>query len=313
MRNRRRKIRRRRRIFISCFILIGIGLIASGFLINKFPDKPKEQPTQAKSQLTLKKLKSQNVILTDVKTGKALASQNPAEQIYPASLTKIMTALVALEHISDWEQTVTLPEHIFQELYNQNASMAGFQPGESTTYKALIYGILLPSGAECCLAAADHLAGSESAFVDLMNEKAHDLKMNNTHFVNATGLHDSDHYSTVEDISILLRYALENAHFREAFGSASYSVPTTDQHPEGFTFTSTFFKNLDDSDLEQGQILGGKTGYTPEAGLCLASLATIDGQEYILVTTGADGSPSSKPYHILDAVSAYSQLGAIIH
>ena len=114
-----------------------------------------------------------------------------------------MTAVLAIENTDDLSQTVTLPYDIFEPLYEENASMAGFQPGEESTLKDLLYGILLPSGAECCMAFADRIAGSEEAFVDMMNEKAAEIGMSNTHFCNATGLHNPDHYSTVKDISVL--------------------------------------------------------------------------------------------------------------
>lgn len=95
---------------------------------------------------------------------------------------------------------------IFDELYAQNASMAGFLPGENAKIIDILYGNILPSGGECSIALAEYVAGSEQAFVELMNEKAKDLGMNNTHFMNATGLHNESHYTTVKDIGILLQY-----------------------------------------------------------------------------------------------------------
>lgn len=195
--------------------------------------------------------------------------------------------------------------------YEENASMAGFQPGEEATLKDLLYGILLPSGAECCMAFADRIAGSEEAFVDMMNEKATEIGMSNTHFCNATGLHNPDHYSTVKDISILLKYALQYEDFRQAFSSSRYSTRPTNQHPDGFTFRSTMFKYMDSTEVVGGEIIGGKTGYTEEAGLCLASLAEVDGKEYILVTAKANGTHQTEQFHILDAINVYSQIGEL--
>lgn len=226
-------------------------------------------------------------------------------------LTKIMTAVLAIENTDDLSQTVTLPYDIFEPLYEENASMAGFQPGEEATLKDLLYGILLPSGAECCMAFADRIAGSEEAFVDMMNEKATEIGMSNTHFCNATGLHNPDHYSTVKDISILLKYALQYEDFRQAFSSSRYSTRPTNQHPDGFTFRSTMFKYMDSTEVVGGEIIGGKTGYTEEAGLCLASLAEVDGKEYILVTAKANGTHQTEQFHILDAINVYSQIGEL--
>ena len=143
----------------------------------------------------------------------------------------------------------------------------------------------------------------------MMNDKAKELGMKDTHFCNTTGLHDPDHYSTVKDISILLQYALESDDFRQVFCSSRHSVRPTEQHPEGFTFNSTMFQYMDSTEVVGGEILGGKTGYTEEAGLCLASLAEVNGREYILVTAKANGTHDTEQFHILDAVNVYSQIG----
>lgn len=271
------------------------------------PDRRTANPTGI--PVDLDRLNSPNAILVDLNSEKVLVEHNSSERIYPASLTKIMTAILAIENTPDLDQTLIFLPELFQDLYSQNASMAGFQPGEEVKYKDALYGILLPSGAECCLAFADAIAGSESEFVEMMNRKAEELGMKNTHFRNTTGLHDDDHYSTVKDISILLQYALKNDVFRTVFTSSRYSTTPSNSHPDGFTFRSTMFKNMDSSEVPGGEILGGKTGYTGEAGLCLASLASINGNEYILVTAHADGTHQTEQLHIMDAVNVYSQLG----
>ena len=189
--------------------------------------------------------------------------------------------------------------------------MAGFEPGERVKAKYLLYGVLLPSGAECCMTFAENISGSESAFVKLMNEKANQIGLQNTHFTNCTGLHDRNHTSSVKDIAVLLQYALKNQAFYQVFTSRYYSIPPTNQHPEGFTFYSTVFQNQAVETIHNGELLGGKTGYTEQAGQCLASLATINGKQYLLVTAGANGSPQTEPLHILDAVNVYNQLGSL--
>lgn len=250
-------------------------------------------------------------ILVDVDSRSCLAANNAQDRMYPASLTKIMTAVLAVENTEDMDEVMTLPTDFFRELYAQGASMAGFQPGESVCFKDLLYGILLPSGAECCVAFAERIADSQEAFVKMMNQKAKELGMENTNFCNATGLHDPKHYSTVEDIAILLQYALKYEIFREAFSSSRYSVPPSEQHPDGFTFYSTMFRCMDSTEVPGGKIIGGKTGYTEEAGLCLASLAEVYGKEYILVTAKANGTHQTEQFHILDAMNVYSQIGGL--
>ena len=254
-------------------------------------------------------LNSPYAVLMDASTGEILAEQNADTQMYPASMTKILTAVTAMESVNSLDEIVTMPYEIYAALYEEGASMAGFEAGEQASVRQLLYGVILPSGAECCIALADLIDGSESAFVQRMNEKAQALGMSSTHFVTCTGLHDAQHYSTVRDIAVLLQYALQSSDFREIFTAHSYSVAPTAQHPEGFTFYSTMFQSLGDASVTGGEILGGKTGYTEEAGLCLASLAQVNGREYILVTADAPGSHDTEPLHTIDAKAVYNRIG----
>lgn len=255
------------------------------------------------------KLNSSNAILISLKDSTILMQKNSEEKIYPASLTKMMTAIVAIKNLKDLKKEIKLANSMFQRLYDANASMAGFQPGEQVKAIDLLYGIMLPSGAESCIGLADHVAGSEQDFVKLMNHKASDLGMKNTHFENATGLHDENHYTTVKDLAILLSYALQNDTFREVFTSARHYTPPTNKHREGITFYSTMFEYLNNHNIIDGEIMGGKTGYTDEAGLCLASLAKVGTQEYILITAGAKGDHKSEQYNISDALAVYNSIG----
>lgn len=253
---------------------------------------------------------SSQYLLVRMSDGTIITSQGEDEITYPASLTKIMTALLAIEHTSDLSEVVTVPEAVFDKVYKTGASVAGFEPGELATLEELLYGIMLPSGAECCLAYAEYIAGSEAEFVSLMNRKAIELGMNDTNFTNCTGLHSADHYSTAKDLAILLRYALGNETFRRVFTSDSFYVTPSTVHSDGFYLRSTLSEALDrcENPLPKGlQILGGKTGYTSAAGLCLASLAEVNGEEYILITLGAEGLPDSPPYHVMDAITLYSR------
>ena len=259
-------------------------------------------------RVSLEGLISPEAVLMDADSGEVLAAKNADASIYPASMTKVMTALLVLEANPDLDTPVTLPEDIFPELRAEGASMAGFLPGETATVRDLLYGALLPSGAECCEALAREVSGSEEAFVELMNQKAAELAMRSTHFCNPTGLHDPEHVSTVRDMARLLRAAMQNETFRAILSAGRYAVPATDLHPEGFTMTSTFWAELGDVSLRRGQFLGGKTGYTSAAGLCLASAAQVKGKRYILVTAGAKGNHGTEPYHIEDAVRVYRQL-----
>ncbi len=258
--------------------------------------------------LDLSGINSPYAVLMQARGGKIIGEMGSEERIYPASMTKIMTAIVAIEELDDLEQEITLTSDMFAGLYEQDATQAGFQPDERVRVIDLLYGVMLPSGAECCIALADEIAGSEEAFVELMNKKAARLGMDDTNFRDTTGLHDPDHYSTVKDMAILLKYAIRNDTFREIIESHYHSTPPTNIHPDGITFYSTMFQSLSDTAVTGGEILGGKTGYTSDAGLCLASFAQVGDREYILVTAGAPGNTGS-PLHVQDAVTIYNRLG----
>ena len=258
-------------------------------------------------EISLTGINSPYVIMIQAQGGSAIARSRSEEKVYPASLTKVMTVIIALEHLRNPDQTCTVKEDIFPELYEVDASRAGFEPGEIVTVRDLLYGAMLPSGAECSLTLADEAAGSEEAFVELMNKKCEKLGMTGTHFCNTTGLHQPEHYSTVRDLAVLMKYAIRNKAFREMAESAVHTTAPTNIHPEGLTFYSTLFSHLPDPEVTGGRILGGKTGYTGTAGLCLASYAMIEGREYILVTCGAEAN--GNPLHIYDAVTLYNRVG----
>ena len=259
--------------------------------------------------ISLDKLNSTNAILIRLEDQTILMQKSSEEKIYPASLTKMMTAIVAIENLTNLQKEIQLTHYTFNGLYSDNASMAGFQPGEKVRAIDLLYGVMLPSGAEACIGLADHIAGSEQNFVTMMNQKAADLGMYNTHFENTTGLHNENHYTTVKDLAVLLSYALQNDTFREIFTSSRHSTQPTNKHPGGITFNNTMFEKLNNQNIIDGEILGGKTGYTDEAGLCLASLAKVDHKEYILITAGAKGDIYSEQYNITDALVVYNSIG----
>ena len=268
-----------------------------------------EQPVL--KEVDISGINSPNAILMHARGGKVLGEINGDEKIYPASMTKIMTVILGIENFDDLDEKITLTNEMFSGLYEQDATQAGFQPGESVRIRDLVYGVILPSGAECCLAMANEVSGAEADFVEKMNAKAKSIGMKNTHFVDCTGLHDPEHYSTAYDIALLLKYALHNDTFRDVIESHFYSTPGTNVHPDGITYYSTMFKNMSDTSVTGGEILGGKTGYTSEAGHCLASFAQIYDREYILVTAGAAADATGVP-HILDAKTIYNRLGKAV-
>lgn len=221
------------------------------------------------------------------------------ERIAIASMTKIMTAYVALNNINDLDAKVKLTSKDFKGLREANASTAGFREGEVVTYRDLLYGLLLPSGADAALALSNNIAGSEQAFVNLMNEQVKEMGLKDTHFVNTTGLDVKGHYSSAYDVYLILRNALENEQFKEIFTTKKYTTSNS-----RLTFRSTLYSVSIKYGLDTNFILGSKSGYTYDAGLCLASISEHDGEIYILVTAGANYK-DKKPYHITDSVAIY--------
>ncbi|AET69335.1 D-alanyl-D-alanine carboxypeptidase [Desulfosporosinus orientis DSM 765] len=310
------------RVFVAFLLKVGIAaFVYKSIIIPGYQhifEKEYDDKTSSYSSLKITpdpsvstssdKLNSPNAILIRLIDHTILMQKNSEEKIYPASLTKMMTAIVAIENLPDLKEEIKLTNSTFQGLYEADASMAGFRPGEQVMAIDLLYGVMLPSGAECCIALSDQIAGSEQNFVKIMNQKAADLGMDNTHFENATGLQNKNHYTTVKDLAILLSYALQNDTFREIFTSSRYFTQPTNKHPGGITFYSTMFEDLNNQNIIDGEILGGKTGYTDEAGLCLASLAKVGKQEYILISAGAKGDHYSEQYNITDALAVYNNI-----
>ena len=309
----RKRRRRNRQLLIILFLLVLIVCLAAGIALVHSRKKRSDQ-AQAESKVQelqknvdLSMLVSPYAILLDGESGSVLASKKGDEKIFPASMVKVMTVLTAIRSISDLDATTTMSAGFYDELYAQDASRAGFEPGEEAKLCDLLYGALLPSGAECCMQLAIEAAGSEDAFVELMNQNALDMGLVQTHFTNATGLHNEEQYSTPHEIGEILRTALKNKTFYQVFTTHSYTVQPTAVHPDGFTFWSSLFKNITDDSVNGGKIMGGKTGYTDEAGHCLASMAEINGKEYILVTAGWAQTDDTM-YHISDAFRAYNQI-----
>lgn len=306
----RRRRRSRRGPLVMWLLALLLFEVLAGLkaLAGTEPGVPAQNPSHSTSMPALSGLFSPRAALLDRSNGEIIAGQAMQEKAPPASLTKIMTVLLAIETLPDLDQTVTVPAEIFNDLWAENASLAGFSPNETVPLRDLLYGAMLPSGAECCLTLARQVSGSEGGFVEQMNRRAEELGLENTHFANCTGLEDPYHYASAADLTRLLDAALNNETFRQVFTSRSYTTASTAQHPQGFTMYSSMFALLDNLPGQGSELLGGKTGYTSQAGLCLASLMEVDGREYILVTTGAPGDHSTEAYHLLDALTVFDQL-----
>ncbi len=257
-------------------------------------------------------LVSQKALMLRLADGAVVYDKASTEAIYPASMAKMMTVLVAIENTGDLKEEYTFTGEEIDAAWVAEASRAGFEPGETVPVMDLLYGAMLPSGADACYALANHVAGSEAEFVNLMNAKAQELGMASTNFTNCTGLQDEYMVSTCQDMATLLSYALDNQTFRSVFTAHLYTTTGTPYHEVGIVLSSTTFTYLEKSRLDNGAVIeGGKTGYTDEAGRCLASLAiSYDGVEYILVTADGIGYSENDYVNATDAIYMYNQLPA---
>lgn len=263
--------------------------------------------SQEVQQLSSYNVYSDNALMVRLSDGAVFFDKASTDKIYPASMTKMMTCILAIENIPDLDSQITIYQEDIDAHFAEGASRAGFSANETVTVRDVLYGMMLPSGAECCVAVCRRVAGSESAFVELMNQKAQEIGMENTNFTNSVGLHDENHYSTCADFIKLEEYALQNDTFREIFTTRNYTTTATEQHPTGLTFTNNCFKHLDTINLSNGALFeGGKTGYTEVALQTLASIAKYGDDEYIMVTAHGGGTEYA---NIDDAVTLYSRLG----
>lgn len=231
---------------------------------------------------------SSNVILIDEDAQIILMQRNADEIICPASMTKILTVLVAAEHVTDLDDTFTITLDITDYSFVHDCSNAGFARDETVTVRDLFYGTVLPSGADAAVALATYVAGSQEAFVEMMNEKIKELGLSETaHFTNCVGIYEEDHYCTVYDMAMMLKAAMDNELCREVLSTHTYTTSATDEHPEGITISNWFLRRIEDKDCG-GEVLGGKTGYVVESGNCAASYALdADQKGYICVTADA--------------------------
>ena len=221
-----------------------------------------------------------------------LYSKNDTKKTSIASLTKMMTTLVAIEEIDNLDKIVTIKERDFEGTVGY--SKAGFKVGDKVTYRDLLYGIILPSGADAVNAVVNNTLGYDK-FIKKMNETSKRLGMNDTSYANPVGKDDENNYSTSNDLAKLLKYALKNETFKTIFTTKSYKTSN------GINLESTVnsYKNI----LNTDEIKGAKSGFTKDAGRCLASITTLNNVDYLLVVIN---SSTTSPYNaVKDTITIY--------
>lgn len=247
-------------------------------------------------------------IFIDLETDTILAERNASAVINPASMTKILTILVAAEKLGEerLDEPVTVSKEATEYSYVNECSNAGFEAEEIVTVRDLFYGTILPSGGEAAAALAAYTSGSMEEFVSQMNQKAEELGLSKTaHFTNCAGLYDENHHCTVYDMAMILEAALDNPFCKEVLSARIYTTSPTTEHPEGLLLSNWFLRRIEDKDTG-GEVLSAKTGYVAQSGSCAASYGkSHSGKEYICVT--ADASSSWRC--IYDHVALYQQFG----
>lgn len=228
---------------------------------------------------------SEYIVVIDESTNQVVATRNANTVINPASMTKILTILVAAEHISDLDEIVSIPKEATDFSYLNECSAVGFYDEEQVPVRDLFYGTILPSGADAAYSLAMYTAGSHEVFVELMNEKVAELGLSDTaHFANAVGIYDENNCCTVTDMAMILKAAVENDWCREVLSTRRYTTAQTEQNPDGVFITNSFLISTDNQEVT-GQIVGAKTGYVEESRHCAASYYISEtGKPYICVT-----------------------------
>ena len=233
-------------------------------------------------------VQSTNGIFIDLATGNILFDRDAHTRINPASMTKVLTVLVAAEHVTDWSDTFEITPEITNYSYVHDCSAVGFSNNEVVTVEDLFYGTVLCSGGDAALGLATYVAGSQEAFVDMMNEKLKELGLSDTaHFTNCVGLYDEDHYCTVYDIAMILEAAIDQPQCREVLSTKKYTTSSTPEHPEGIQISNWFLRRIEDKDTG-GEVICGKTGFVAQSGSCAVSYGMDEsGKEYICATVNA--------------------------
>lgn len=321
---RKRQNKKKRMYFVIAAIVVVIGVIIIGILLRNCSNSSshKEESSEKKVEATATPMVTEEPVITptpfafkattdentekfsksvaskygvviDVENEKIVAQKGYKKMIYPASMTKVMTVLVAAEQISEEQlaDKVKITLDFTDYCYSHDCSAVGFSKNENVTVEDLFYGTILPSGADAGVALATYVAGSHEAFVDLMNEKAKELGIGGTtHFTNCVGIYDDNHYSTVYDMAKIIKAASENELCMKVLNARTYTTSKTKKHSKGILISNWFLRRIEDKNIN-GKILYAKTGFVNQSGSCAVSMAQDkEGHPYICVTAGSTSS-----------------------
>lgn len=254
-------------------------------------------------------ISSPSVLLMDLSSGKVLYEENMNDKRYPASLTKVMTAILTIENCS-LDEIATVSSNAVMSLSSGYVT-ANLQVGEELTVEQLLYVLMVGSSNDAAIVLAEHISGSTQEFAKLMNEKAAEIGCTSTHFVNPNGTHDTNHYSTAYDLALIARYAMQNETFRKIVSTTSYQLPATDKYKNNdrlFTTTNALLivnNNNRADNYYYKYATGIKTGFTTPAGNCLIASANKDGLELLTVVLGSGETDSGLSARYIDTINLF--------
>ncbi|MBO4864037.1 MAG: D-alanyl-D-alanine carboxypeptidase [Eubacterium sp.] len=256
-----------------------------------------------------KQLTSTYMILVDLDTDEIVAERDGDKVVSPASMTKVLTVLTAREFINadTLDDTFTITTEITDYVDQKGASAVGFKPGDEVTVRDLLYGTILPSGADAALGLAEYCCGSQEAFVDMMNQKVDELGLSETaHFTNVVGMYDKDLHCTMKDMALIMSMAIQDDLLLDVLSKRKYNTDITyeEDFPDGIEISNWFLRRIEDKPMD-GDVIAAKTGFVNESGCCAVSYYESDtGKHYICVT----GNSFSSWRTIYDHLSVYRSL-----
>ena len=240
-------------------------------------------------------INSKNAILYNMNDKSVIYEKNSEDVVQIASLTKIVTAITVIENTDNLEKEVTITKDMLKGL--DGYAKVGFKVGDKLTYMELLYALMLPSAADAAQALAIDIGGSIEEFANLMNQKVEEIGVTNSKFDNPTGMDSENNYSTASDLAQILIYSLENDTFKTLFNTNYYTINSINKKIEKTLITTGSQYNLDTSIIK-----GAKTGFTYDAGMCLASTTSVDGVDYLLITLGAKARTTN---NLKDTIKIY--------
>lgn len=255
------------------------------------------------------KIDSGAALLVEINTGRVLYEKNAHKKMYPASTTKILTAILVLENCK-LDDIATVSLSAIEQIPSGYVT-CNIQPGEELYIEDLLYALMVKSANDAAVVLAEHVAGSVENFSEMMNNKAKELGCENTHFVNPNGIHADDHYTTAHDLYIMANYGMKNETFRKLVSTTSYTLPATNKYPNTdrtFQTTNEIIKLNNNNRADNyyyKYAIGVKTGYTREAGNCLVSAAVRDNLSFISVVLNGGTTDNNLSERYLDTIHLF--------